>query len=53
MASDSAKITDQVAIKKGTVDETGKVKNTFFFPSLGKSIEADTYEEALKKIEEK
>jgi hypothetical protein len=52
MANESIKIKDSMSIKKQTVKD-GKVEKTvFFFPDQGLSIEAPSYEEALKILKE-
>ena len=49
MASESVGIKEEMSIKKTTVGKNGEaIKTTFFFPDKGVSIEASSYEEALK-----
>ena len=54
MATEKVGITDNISIKKTTINDKGEaVKTTFFFPSEGISIEASSYEEALKLLSSK
>lgn len=49
MANENLNIKDEISIKKETVNNEGKAtKTTYFFPDLGVSVEAPSYEEALK-----
>jgi hypothetical protein len=49
MASEKVGISEEMSIKKTTLNEKGEVaKTTYFFPDKGVSIEASSYEEALK-----
>ena len=49
MAKEELGIQEEMTIKKETVDEGGQVvKKMFFFPKLNKSVEASSYEEALR-----
>lgn len=60
MPKEKVGIKDNMSIKKKNteseveeevkVDESGGVVRTYFFPDLGKSIEANSLEEARKKL---
>ena len=51
MAVENLGIKDEISIKKETIDEKGKVKETtYFFPDKGVSVEASSQEEALEKL---
>jgi len=51
MATEKLGIKDNISIKKTTINEKGEaVKNVFFFPDKGVSIEASSMEEALKLL---
>ena len=53
MASEKVGISEEMSIKKTTISEKGAVvKTTFFFPDKGVSIEASSYEEALRLLKE-
>jgi hypothetical protein len=52
MANEAVGIKTGISIKKQTLDEKGEVKKTtFFFPDLGKSVEAENIDEARKIAE--
>ncbi|MEA2056480.1 MAG: hypothetical protein U9O78_02050 [Patescibacteria group bacterium] len=54
MPNEKVKTTDELSIKKETVDKKGKVKKTtFFFPTYGVSVEAKDQKEALKLAKKK
>lgn len=54
MPEEEVKTTDEVSIKKETVDDNGDVQKTvFFFPRYGVSVEATDQKEAMKLAREK
>ena len=54
MASEKVGISDEISIKKTTLDDKGVVaKTTFFFPDKGVSVEASSQEEALRLLNSK
>ena len=51
MAEEKLGVSEEMTIKKETVNEKGDVvKKVFFFPDEGESIEAESQEEALKEL---
>lgn len=51
MVEEKVGIKESMSIKKETVDAEGKVvEKVFFFPDEGKSVEANSLEEAKEKI---